>query len=118
MPCQVSDAVVLRRPFFRQQSLCLCVTSLLFQIATKRTAAVMPHNGRRRKTDGPATLLQSPTNIDIISRDAKPWVEASDLEQPFTSIGHVAARDMLGHAIRKQNVNRTSGRICDAIGDS
>src|SRR5215475_6535178 len=81
MPGEVSGAVVLVRPFLREQDLCLRITLLLLQISAQRAAAVMPYDRRRRETDGPATLLQPPADVDVIPGNAKTGIEASDRQE-------------------------------------
>src|SRR5215467_14712793 len=117
MPGEMSGAVVLGGPLLREQSLCLRITLLLLQISAQRAAAVMPHDRRWRETDGPATLLQPPADVDVIPGNAKTGIEASDLQELVASIGHVAAGDVLGDAVRQQNVNRTARGVCDTVGD-
>src|SRR5215469_11405115 len=117
MPGEVTGAVVLGRPFLREQRLCLCIALLLLQITAQAAAAVMPYDRRWRETYGPATLLQSPAEVDVIPCNAKTGIEASDLQELVASIGHVAAGDVLGDAVRQQNVNRTARGVCDTVGD-
>src|SRR5262249_46047337 len=117
MPGEMSCAVVLGRPFLREQRFCLRITLLLLQITAQRAAAVMPHDRRPCETDGPATFLQPPADVDVISGNAKTGIEASDLQELVASIGHVAAGDVLGEAVREQNVNGTARGVRDAVSD-
>src|SRR5204862_2656872 len=50
-----------------------------------------------------STLLQSPTNINIIPRDSETGVKASYSLKGFSSKCHVATWDMLSYPVGKKN---------------
>src|SRR6185503_20158514 len=75
----------------------------------------MPHHCRRTESKYTAVLLNSPTEIHIIASHAIRRVTATDIEQHVSSEGHVATRYVFGNAIREQNMNRSTWRVCDTV---
>src|SRR5438552_7898337 len=67
VPTDMSQTVVVFRPLFFQHRLSASVSSLLLQISEHRVSPVMPHHCCGVKPDLPPALLQSPTDIHIIS---------------------------------------------------
>jgi hypothetical protein len=78
---------------------------------------MMPNHGRRAKSENQSSLLQPPADVNVITCYSKLGIESTDrLKRSFTE-RHITARNMLGLAIRKENVNRPAGRIRYAIGN-
>ena len=78
---------------------------------------MVPDHGGRMKSDGSDLLLYAPAEIHIVARGAVAGIESTHrLECGFPET-HIAARDMLGDGIRKQDVDRAAGRVGDTVGN-
>jgi hypothetical protein len=60
-----------------QQRFGTSVAGLLAKIRQHCTAPMVPYDGRRRKTDCPASLKQSPADVDVIPGLPECWIKAS-----------------------------------------
>src|SRR5215208_1233040 len=94
-PSDMSGSVIFLRPFFLEHRLRSAVTHLLLPIGHRRVAPVMPDERGGIVSQRKALFLKAPTNVDVISRAAKPLVEAADLQQRSSTKSHIAARKML-----------------------
>src|SRR5215470_2001163 len=104
-------------PFNRKLGFRFAVAALLLPVGADRITAVMPDHSRRAKANRPPPILQSPTQIDVISRGAKTGVKAVDREERLFAVRHVTARNVLGDLVREQNVERITRRRGDAFSD-
>src|SRR5579871_1940638 len=77
----------------------------------------MPNDRARTEAQAPAARLQSPADVDIVSRDAKLGIESADRLQARAAEGHVAARYVLGFAIGEEDVHRAARRVVETFGD-
>src|SRR2546422_5186469 len=78
---------------------------------------MVPNHGGGTEAQRPASLLQPPAHVHVVSGDAEPWVEPADrLETRFTE-RHVAAGDVLRLAIGEEDVHRPARRARHALGD-
>jgi hypothetical protein len=59
----------------------------------------MPHDGRRRKTNRPTSLLDAPADIDIVTGNTENGIESTDFLQEGFAECHVATRNMLSDGI-------------------
>ena len=116
-PGEMAGGVVFLRPFPLQQRFRPAVSLLLLPVGSNRIAAMMPDQGRRVEAHRPASLLQAPAEVHIIAGDGEPAVESADGLQAGLSNGHVAARNVLRHAVGKEHVRRTSRGAGDTIRD-
>src|SRR5262249_5977419 len=116
-PADMTKCVAPLWPFNRKLGFRFAVAALLLPIGANRITAMMPHHSRRAKANRPPPILQSPTQIHVISRGAKTGVEAVDREERLFTVHHVAARNVLGNLIREQDVERITRRRGDAFGD-
>src|SRR5260370_41964494 len=78
----------------------------------------MPDHGRRTEAQCSALLLQAPTQVYIVARDAELRIESADCLNCQPSEGHVAPRYVLRNLIRKQDVYRPPRCVRHAIGNS
>src|SRR5262245_19359704 len=117
LPCQMTRAVVLARPFVGQKSLRFGITALLLEVCPDRIAAVMPDDGRWSEADSPASILQSPTDVDVVTSDAESGIKTPDRHQLFATVRHIAARNVLGDYVRQQHMNRSAWSVRNAVGD-
>jgi hypothetical protein len=60
---------------------------------------VVPNYRCGAESQCPATFLQTPADIDVISSHFEAIIKSSDLAQPIQTKGHVAARNMFGNFI-------------------
>src|SRR5215470_16796152 len=104
-------------PFNRKLGFRFAVATLLLPVGADRITAVMPHHSRRAEADRPPPILQSPTQIDVISRRVKTRVEAVDREKRLSTECHVAARNVLSNLVREQDMEWITRRRCDAFSD-
>src|SRR5262252_6611362 len=91
-PADMPKCVAPLWPFNRKLGFRFAVAALLLPVGADRITAVMPHHSRRAEADRPPPILQSPTQIDVISRRTKTCVEAVDREKRLFAVRHVAAR--------------------------
>src|SRR5262249_52781668 len=69
------------------------------------------------EADGPASFLQSPTYVNVVTSDAESRIKTPDGHQLFAAVRHIAAGNVLGDFVRQQHVNRSARRICHAVSD-
>src|SRR5215471_15691353 len=79
---------------------------------------MVPNHGGRAEAQRSASLLQAPAEIHIISGDAKLRIEPAGFFERRPSEGHVAAGNVLGHLVGKQNMYRSARSVRHTIGDS
>src|SRR5215469_10839819 len=102
-------------PFNRKLGLRFAVAALLLPIGADRITAMMPHHSRRAEANRPPLILQSPTQINVVARRAKTGIKAIDSEQRLFAVRHVAARNVFGDLVRKQDMERITRRRCHAF---
>ena len=90
---------------------------LLLDIISHRVAAKMPNDRSCTETDRIAFVLQSPTEIHIISGGAEHGIKPIDGLQRFPPKSHVAARYVLSDFIVQQHVSRRARRDRHAVGN-
>src|SRR5262245_56786445 len=105
----MAGGVVLLRPLALQKGLSLAIVFLLFPIGPHRITAMVPNHGSRMESQCPASLLQSPAHIDIVTSNAE-----LRIKPPYSLEGglpkrHVTARNMLCLLVREQDVDRATG---------
>ena len=77
---------------------------------------MVPDRRRRTEPNRPASLLNPPAYVDVISGDAKLRIEAVQLLETFFAKGHVAPRDVFGNVIRERTcAGRRGPRQCSAL---
>src|SRR5204862_4500001 len=74
-------------------------------------------HGRGAEADRPTTILDLPTDIDVVPGNAEPGVEAADRSERGGAKGHVASGDMFGLSVRDQDVVRPAGCLRHALGE-
>src|SRR5687767_8239652 len=100
----MTNPVVFIGPLPFEQRLSFAISNLLTPVGADRASPVVPHDSRRIEAQGPATLLEPPTHVDIVTGGPKLGVESANLLQAALAEGHIAARDMLRLSVREQNV--------------
>src|SRR5207253_9496812 len=113
----MSERVVLRGPLLFEQGLRLPIAALLLPVGAHRVAPVVPDHGGGAEPERPATLLQAPAHVHIVAGDAVAGIKPPDRLQRLLAEGHIAARNVLRLAIRKQDMNWPPWRIGDTVGD-
>src|SRR5205823_846667 len=106
-PGQTSDTVILLGPLLFQQGLSVPIASLLVPVGAHRVPPVVPDHSGGAEPERPATLLQPPAHVHIVAGDAVAEIKPPDRLQRLLAEGHIAARNMLRLAVRKQDMNRT-----------
>src|SRR5947209_3560322 len=106
-PLDMSHPVVLLRPLPLQHSFGFSVASLLLPICSHGPAAMMPHGGGRTESQGPSALPYSPAHIDVVAGRPESGIKSSDCQKAFPRKCHVAAGDVFGLLVRKQNMGRS-----------
>jgi hypothetical protein len=84
----------------------LAIAHLLLQIGLDGLAPVVPHDGRWTEADAMAAFLQTPANVDIITRRRVGRIKAADLSQRIFAERHITAWDVFGGVIVEQNMRR------------
>jgi hypothetical protein len=69
------------------------------------------------EADPAAALLQPPAQVDVVAGGAVARIEAADRGERVAAKRHVAAGNVLGFAIGHEHVDRSAGRVGDALGD-
>src|SRR5207302_6875487 len=90
-PARVAEHVVLLGPLGLEERFGLSVSDLLLPVSLQRVAPMMPDHRRGAEADRPTTILNLPTDIDVVAGHAEPWVEAADLSERGGAKGHVAS---------------------------
>ena len=111
----MSDRVVFLRPLGGKQCFGRAVATLLSPIRLHTRTRVMPDDSPWRKPDPPPALLNPPADVDIIARNPKTRIESSDRAERGRFECHVAAGHMLGLLISAQHIDRSAGRVGDAL---
>src|SRR5260370_35331552 len=78
---------------------------------------MMPDRSSRAETQRPATLLQAPAHIDIITSNPELGIEAAYRLQARGTKSHVTAWNVFGLLVGKQNMDRTTRGVASTIGD-
>src|SRR4029079_2965860 len=94
------------------------VTGLLLQIGLGVLSPVMPNDRAGCERNPFARLLQTPTDIDIVTPLSKLRVKTIDLLERFAAKGHVTTRDVFGLLIAFQHVCRLAGASRYTCGQS
>src|SRR6266511_3629817 len=71
----------------------------------------MPYQGAWAKTDAPASGLQPPAYIHIITRYTELRIEPSDLLKLRFTERHITPRNMFGNIVCKHDMSRSSRGI-------
>src|SRR3989442_6287829 len=103
-PLDMSHPVVLLRPLQLQHSFGFSVASLLLPISSHGLAAMMPHGGAGTESQGPSAISYPPADIDVVAGCPELGVKSTDCQKAFPPKCHVAAGDVFGLLVRKQNV--------------
>src|SRR5947209_3115132 len=74
----------------------------------------MPDDGGWTESDHPSRLLNSPAKIDVVAGLAVFGIKAAHAFKAPAVKRHVAARNVLGDRVGKQNMIRTAWRRCYA----
>src|SRR5258708_3987058 len=70
--------------FAHQQGFGFAITVLLFEICPDRRAPIMPDKGGGAEAELVTRLLQTPAEVNIITRSLENWVETAQFRQhPF-----------------------------------
>jgi hypothetical protein len=77
-PGNLTQVIVLAGPLSFEGCLGTTVTALLTPIPSKRFPWMMPNNSRGAEADLPATIPDSPTDIDIVPGSVKPGIKTLD----------------------------------------
>src|SRR5437867_3146450 len=107
-PSQVVPVVEALGPFDLQQCFGFSVTFLLRPERAQALPPVMPHLCRRRKPDDPPSFLQSPTEIDIITRNPESLIKTADRFQTRTPHCHVASGNVLCNGVCQHHLSGPS----------
>src|SRR5207249_3523933 len=74
-PARSPEEVVPRRPFFLQQRFRLSIPDLLLPIRSKVAATMVPDDRRGGIADDLSSVLEPPTNVDVVARGPESGVE-------------------------------------------
>ena len=92
-PSGTADRVKPFRMLLEEHGFSLAIAHLLLQIGLDGLATVVPHDGRWTEADAMAAFLQTPADVDIITRRRVGRIKAADLGQrmpcgtPYYSLG-------------------------------
>src|SRR5207237_9654435 len=103
-PFEMAGEVVFLRPFPFQKRLGFAIALLLAQISANGIAAMVPDDRRGIEHQRPTLLLQTPTDIHVVTGDAKLRVKSANRLQARLAERHIAARNVFRLAIGKQDV--------------
>jgi len=95
--------------------LSLSVPYLLLPVRSHACPSMVPDQRRRCETDLQPLGLQSPADVDIVTRTDIDRIEAVDRQQRVPSKRHVTARYMLCDAVVEHDVDRPTRGACDAL---
>src|SRR5262249_4417227 len=109
-PYAAAEGIKILRMFANQERFSHSITVLLFYIIPDPRSPVMPDKSRRTESNVVTCLLQSPADIDVVTRGAKNRIKTANFHQGPLVEGHVATGDMLGLAITEHHVSGTSRR--------
>src|SRR5947199_3057027 len=115
-PAQAPEGIVPRRPFFLQQRFRLSIPDLLLPVRSKVAATMVPDDRRGGIADDLASIPESPTDVDIVTRGPEASVEPPDGFGSAFPERHVASRDVLGDSIGNQDRVRPAGRARARVG--
>jgi hypothetical protein len=104
----MTSRVVFLGPLFLEQSLSTPITPLLLQVRSNRNATMVPYNSRWAESQLQVPFLETPADVHVVSRDPKPFIEATNFKQRGLPIGHVAAWNVLSLAIGQHHVDGTA----------
>src|SRR5438067_6468350 len=113
----MAHAVVALGPLRLEQRLCPPIALLLAPEVPDRVAPVVPHERRWAEPQGPALLLEPPAEVHVVAGRPEARVPAVDRLERLPPERAVAARDVLGLAIRQEDVDRPAGGVRYAVGD-
>src|SRR5215207_2099844 len=105
-PVEMPERVVAFRPFCLKQRLCFSIALLLFPVRLQGVPAMVPDHGARVEADAPASVLDAPAEVDIVSGGTKARVEAADFEETLPSHRQIAPGHMLGEFVGQQDMHR------------
>src|SRR4029079_13803345 len=94
--------------FEQKQCFGFAVASLLIQIVFRTLSAVVPKDSALCECNPLTRLLQTPTDVDIVTRLSKLRVKTIDLLERFAAKRHLPTGDVLGQLIASQHVRRLS----------
>src|SRR4030095_14955300 len=94
----------------QEPGLALAVADLLPPVRGNGRPMVVPNERGRGKANLPASGLQPPADVDVVSRTQKRRIETSDGQQGVAPEGHVAARHVFGDSIVEKHVCRGARR--------
>lgn len=66
------------RMFVVEEGFCFSVTGLLFEVFSRRGAAVVPDEGGSGEAQGEIGIAKAPAEIDVVSGCSEDGVEAAD----------------------------------------
>ena len=78
---------------------------------------MMPDHRRGIEPQRPTLLLQAPTDINVVTRDAELRIKSANRREARLAERHVTAGNVFRLAIGKQHVRGAAGRVGDAFGD-
>ena len=104
------------RPLALEQRFGQAIPALLAQVAAGRPTAVVPHHGAGREADGPAALVQSPADVDVVTGRPESRVVPADRAQAVDPEGRIAAWDVLRFGIGSEHVVRATRGQGDELG--
>ena len=78
---------------------------------------MMPDRSSRAETQRPATLLQAPAHIDIITSNPELGIEAAYRLKTRGTKSHVTAWNVFRLLVGKENMDRTTRGVGNTIGD-
>src|SRR5205823_12773255 len=102
-PAQAPEGIVPRRPFFLQQRFRLSIPDLLLPVRSKVAATMVPDDRRGGIADDLSSVLEPPTNVDVVARGPESGVEPPDGFESAFPERHVASRNMLRNSIGNQD---------------
>ena len=115
-PFALASAVEAFRMLELQQALSFAVAGLLLEVGSGSLSPMVPHNGAGCKGNPMPGLLQSPANVDIVSRFAKLRIKALDLLEGIAAKSHVTAGNVLRLLIAFQHMGRLAWTGCNTGG--
>src|SRR6185503_3686359 len=98
-----------------EKALTLAVADLLLPICLDRVPVVVPYQRRRAERQVPATILQTPADVNVVTRLVVDRVKASYLCERPPAKSHVAARYVLGDRVVEEHVRGTTGAASNAL---
>src|SRR5215467_12032684 len=78
---------------------------------------LMPHEGRGCKRNAASRILQTPADVDVITRPVEDWIEATDGQESRSPHREIASGDVFREPVVEQHMCGRAWCTRDTLGE-